>query len=233
MLLNKADALYFSNTNANWVSASTYYQRLVKRLSFVPNLTQPVDPAKPNQFSSLYYSYGSMQDVSQITTSAIVQLQSVFAQAKARLAQLGAGQDMFGHTPNWCPRMSFNFYQTRVSDLISQLQTLETANANYLDALAKQTDTSESIQSGLDQIQSSLDKANDRISLLTDPNGVLQVSASQINTFTPQLKVARTQISADLAKVANDIKNHISFDPQTIIDALSMVAVSELAFFPL
>lgn len=226
MLLNKADALYFAGSLDSWKDASKLYGRLAKRLAFVDNITVPPDPSKPNEMSQLYKAYSSLQNVSQVTISAIPQLKSVYTQAKARLLQLAAGQDMFGHLPNWCPRLSFFFYQTEVESLLSQLKDLEMTYTSYLDALDKQTSAAESIKSGLHQVQNSLEQAKSRVALLTDANSPLRTSASQINVFTPQLKDRRTKISEDLKKISADIQKNISFDPQSILDAFSMIAVS-------
>lgn len=72
MLLNKADALYFSNNVTNWKS-----------------------PAWNSHCSTTLYQ---MENVSQITIRCIAQLQSLYSQATIRLSQISTGQDIFGHT---------------------------------------------------------------------------------------------------------------------------------------
>ena len=176
----------------------------------MPSLAEPLDEDSPDEYSMLYDAYNDMQNTTQITMSCIPQLQSVYTKAKARLAQLAAGQDIFGHSPNWAPRLSYNYYDTHVTALLESLEKLEAGNLNYLNALKAQTDASESIQEGIDQLQDSIDKANDRITLLTDSNGILEMSAIQIATYTPQLKDYRTQISGEVMKVKNDIQNNIN-----------------------
>lgn len=228
MLLNKADNLYFSNDMTTWTDAASYYQRLARRLAFVPAMVDDIQKSRSGsgttQLSPLSQAYQQLEYTNQLTMSALSQLQNVYGMATKKLSRMAIGQDMFGHDPTWAPRLSINSYKERVESMLPLLQDIETQTEKYQQAVAAATDMTASVNQGLSSTRSAKAQADARIQLLTDDNGPMQMAAYQIVLYTPLLKDKRQEIQKAIAVVASDIQEKITFHPQDIIDALGMIA---------
>ncbi|KAJ9105055.1 hypothetical protein QFC19_003687 [Naganishia cerealis] len=229
MILTKADNLYFTGTLENNATAAKYYQRLSDRLAFVPALVA----ATASTSCAIAYNDMEFDDKgnSNLTVNALNQLQNIHSRALANLGQIILGQDMFGHALSWTPRLSYTFYDERATKLITSLQTVEKAYKSYYTDLQNKTEASTSLDDGLAAAQQGEDQANAQITLITDPNGPLDMYDSQIAAFTPLLKAKRTEVSDYIKTIIHLInEKSFSFDPSTWINCLSTIAMAPTEF---
>jgi hypothetical protein len=223
MLLNKANNLFFQNTPQSKHDASVFYGRLIKRLSFWPALSAAQSSDNPpTPESALAKSYDRLEYVLQVTKSASDQLQSIYSQAKSFNNQIITGNDMFGHNALWVPRLNYDYYAGEIKDFLDTLKSVEDAYKNALNVKASLTD----IASGQNAAASGVQRAQDRISLLTSDNGPLTSSADTIARYTPLLKSKVQEVKAKMEKVQSDIQAKLNLDPLDILSGLSMVAMA-------
>lgn len=226
MLLDKADQLYFANDTVKWEDAAVLYRRLTRRLSFLPNI--PVDYAglPPSSLPLLCQAYDDLEDQYNLTISAISQLQSVCGRTTSMLNQILLGRDMFASQPNWVPRLFVDFYLSATSDMVTSLQTLESAVNAYQEVYVGQTDVAKSIESGQGAADGLLAQAQDKITILSATNGPVMVSINLIAFYTPQPKDKRNETHSLTNEVTEDTRNAITLDPQTIVDAFATLAIA-------
>ncbi|OAP55689.1 hypothetical protein AYL99_09841 [Fonsecaea erecta] len=222
MLLDAADRLFFTNNPVDIGSAAVYYLRLSQRLAFVPNLSVAVESSTETA-SKLQLAYASAE-ASGLTLSAIPRLQQVYARAKSGLNKISLQQDLFGHSPNWDPRLSVDFYTDGLDQLLANLKDIEASVQGYYKAivLGNEADSKQNFQTA----SAAFNNNTDQIAFLTGDNGILKTSATKITALTPKLTRARDDIKAKVQAVESDIRKNINLNPTDLLDALATVAMA-------
>lgn len=229
MVLNKADRLFFTNSDdSDTMDAARLYTRLTERLAFVPALIE--SQKQPQQSETpevpLETAYTNVEVNLQLTISPLTQLQSIYSQAKNRLNCISLGEDMFGHSVNWAPRLSYSFYQGEVNELLTFLQQVETTTNDYCTALQNSSSAAAAIEQSISNSQQSEQNAKDKIQVIGGPNGLLATSDAKINLLTPVLAAKRAAIETSMAIVEYDIQNKLNFDMDTILNAFASLAMA-------
>ncbi|KAJ9115812.1 hypothetical protein QFC22_004953 [Naganishia vaughanmartiniae] len=204
--------------------AAQYYQLLCDRLAFVPPLVAASNaPKKP----ALFDAYNKMEFDDKLTVNALNQLQNVHSRAVANLGQILLGNDMFGHSLAWAPRLSYSYYDARATKLISALQEVESVYSDYTTHLKGDRDVAKIFDRGLKASEISGDEVTKQIDLITDPNGPLHMYSSQIAAFTPLLKAKRQEVLEYIHTIIHLIDQQtFNFDPSTWINCLSTIAMA-------
>jgi hypothetical protein len=228
MLLDKADRLYFTNRTSEIVEATALYSTIIRRLSFVPGiLATKSEPPLLKAYKSIDALY---EPISSLTVSSLTQLDFIRVQALNRSNRISLGEDMFGHANSWAPRLSVNFYSDSVNNQLKFLQNLEDAQAEYNEALSKQSDASNALNALRLSNKQAEDASKERIDLYTRPSGGLDECSQKIRSFIPLMEKNRQSIKAAIARVQWDIENEINLDPQTLLDAFATFAEEPSAF---
>ncbi|KJK65722.1 hypothetical protein P875_00022143 [Aspergillus parasiticus SU-1] len=220
MLLNKADKSFFANTTAQRERASGLYQRIIARLAFLTQLE------KQDKSSSLDTAYEALEKTWKVTISPIIELRSIRTQAENRFNRLILGQDMFGHSPDWAPRLSFDYYKEEVERELADLKDVVRVTDNYLKALEEGRATEKLVAEGINSMIPSYNAAESKIQLLTSSNGPLATNAFKIATFTPLIEEKRANIQQRLSNVTV----HSTSDPRMVLDALATLTSIKPSF---
>lgn len=213
MLLNKADNSFFTNTVEERNKAFELYRRLIARLAFL-KLFKSED-----EDSSLVSAYKALESEWKITISPIIQLQSIRSQAENKYNRLLLGQDMFGHRPDWAPRLSFDYYQEEVNKQLQDSMNEEAVLDAYLEALKDGNATTKLASGGINSMTSNREAAEAQIKLMASTSGPLVTNAAKVATFTPLIEQKRKDIKERITHV----QIHSTFNPRTILDALATV----------
>ena len=219
MLLNKADDLFFSSNTENWKSAYTLYNTLLDRL-------QVLDGFQGGDSSGLFNALKNLETELNVTNNPVVQLKSVYEQANSRRNRLLLGQDMFGHVDSWVPRLSFSFYAQSVEERFGVLESVEDLTAAYEEAFQKETDTHTMINQGISKMVYAQKEAQDKIDLLTSPNGPLVSGVHKISFLTRDMKAKRQLLTKKLENIQFTRKD---FDWTIILDAGSLLLSTSLS----
>ncbi|OIW32924.1 hypothetical protein CONLIGDRAFT_695198 [Coniochaeta ligniaria NRRL 30616] len=225
MLLNMANSRYFSNDKEQWARAALLYQRLIHRLDVVKTLTSADDDN-----SALLGSYRQLETQDRLSLDVLSQLSSVHTQATTYLNGILLNQDMFGLADNYSPRLSYEFYRGRITEQLATLEKLVDKYDAYMAAMKTQDKAADAIEAIKADFSKRQQNAEDRISILSDPNGPIKVNAYQISLFTPLLKSKRAKISAAVEKVKTAIQNSLNVDPMMVIEALSTLSMAPTKF---
>ena len=233
MLINEADRLFFTNDKKSINNAAILYARLRRRLAFIPSLISALEASdrsgKTGDEPQLWAAYDEIEG--RLTVSAITQLQSIYNQCLGRINRISLGLDMFGHAPNWSPRLSFDFYADAVESQLDFLKLLEGAMEAYYKELVE----ARSSHATLEKIQKSNKKAKEaagqRIHLISRQSGILDSANERIASFTPLLKQARSDIKEKMRTVESDIERFINLDMQSLLDAFASVCMAPSAEF--
>ncbi|KAK6359763.1 hypothetical protein TWF696_000902 [Orbilia brochopaga] len=217
MLLNLADSYYFVANPNSWATAITYYQRLVNRLSFLD--AQNVGTS--NLASALQYLAFPLQ----LTWNPLNELASIYTTAQNRLSQVKLGQDMFGHSENWVPRLSAAYYKQRVEAMLPQLQTMETAIATFTTQNQTTAIKLEQCKVGIANAQAGLQSAQDRIQLISGQGGLLPTYEYQIQTTMPLIQPALDNINQQLKAIAEELIISSKTNWDDLLNAFSMLAM--------
>lgn len=220
MILDKADALYFTNDVINkYRQAKVLYSRLIRRLEFVPTLLESTRTDEPlvKAYQNMEYSYG-------LTVDALSQLKRISETAKLRLSKMLLGQDLFCHSENWVPRLSMTFYESRVKSMLENFRVIEQAYEKYAKAEQKQQILSDQIGNARSSITLNLEAIDDRIRLINNPDGELNVAAVAIAQYTPKLSKGRSKLATSLDGLKNQIERYFHISVENILQALSMLA---------
>ncbi|EEP81028.1 predicted protein [Uncinocarpus reesii 1704] len=227
MILNRANSLYFATDGKSRGMARLLYERIVNRLKFVPLLwSTEKDGVLEGKDSNLLDQYKDFQDNRQITLQIADQLTSIYSRATSMLNQILKGKDLFGFTEDFAPRLTYDFYYSRINSLIDSVKEFETKEKLYMDALKSQAKAADSLSGSVSMFERRRDHAESRIGILQDSNGPLQTAAYQITQFTPYLKEKRVAVKEALNVVAEDIKNRLQVDAGMIIDAFATLAMA-------
>lgn len=210
--------------------ARKLYEKLVKRLHFVPALQQQLQASRGIEFSKLpneeQAKYGLVKAFAEMTTAKlclnpITQLLQVYDHAVQRLHWSSIGKDFMGHAGLWVPRLTFKFYEEELRTFMTQAVELATA----LQAEEGRAQAKEALEKSHKNCQLQLNGAEIRIKLLSGvPNGELKVIGSQIVEFTPILKAKRNMLQAKISEAKIKVKSSWNWDPKIILDALCMIA---------
>ncbi|KAF3903622.1 hypothetical protein AA313_de0204843 [Arthrobotrys entomopaga] len=228
MLLNMADSYYFTNNTDDQVKAYDLYSRLCDRLAFVPNLNKPIEPAKDGQqkYSRLLTAYAELETPSTAVVSigTFNELGAVYSAAMSRRNQLMLKLDMFGHTSEWSPRLSFKFYSGEVDKALNLLKDVETDLRNYEINWRNQEALMSDLRAARAKVDQNIYQAQQRSKLLKGDNGLLLTSADQVVLYTPILKEKRVVLKALIEDIIGIIQNSLRVNPQNVLDALAMFA---------
>ncbi|KAB8268323.1 hypothetical protein BDV30DRAFT_243446 [Aspergillus minisclerotigenes] len=126
--------------------ASGLYQRIIARLAFLIQLEQQ------DRSSCLDTAYEALEKTWKVTISPIIELRSIRTQAENRFNRLILGQDMFGHSPDWAPHLSFDYYKEEVERELADLKDIERVTDNYLKALEEGRATEKLVAEGINSM---------------------------------------------------------------------------------
>ncbi|KAI1987404.1 hypothetical protein LOZ53_004373 [Ophidiomyces ophidiicola] len=231
MVLNTANNLYFAIDGKSRGMACLLYERLVNRLSFVPLLwSSSPDGSLEAKESNLLEQYTDMQDNQKISLQMADQLVTIHSQATSMLNQILKGKDMFGFTDDFAPRLTYDFYKSRIDSLIKSVKSFETTEKSYISAMKDQAKAADVISDGTTMFEKRKEHAENRIAILQYSNGPFQTASYQISLFTPNLKAKRAAIKEGVKVVSEDIKNRLQIDAGMIIDAFATLSMAPAWF---
>ncbi|KAL6718463.1 hypothetical protein ACLMJK_004554 [Lecanora helva] len=219
MLLKRADAQFLRNTSESLVIASQLYERLVRRLGFVPLLNSNVNSSSP-----IAQIFRNLFEKNSICISPFSELKGVLEEATARLARMKLGQDMFGQDSTWVPRLSYFYYEKRIDDMIGNYKTLAAQLDKYKTKADKADDKREAVASVRDAAKKDGAGVQARLDALLDENGPLLTTAYKIRTFDPVMKDQQRHLKAQMESIASRIKSSINVSK--VIDAFTSIASS-------
>ncbi|GAD91547.1 predicted protein [Paecilomyces variotii No. 5] len=220
MLLNMADNSFIKGDDSSRILAAGLYSRLTDRLAFVPALMD-----EGNEETPLYQAYATAEE-NGLTVNTFTQLQSIYQQAGASLGLILAGRDIFGHDEYWVPRLSYQYFDDRYTELSAHLKEAEEKFSEYEDALNNSRSTKSFLEDSISVADTRAKDAEAQIAMLTDENGPMNTSEFQIGSFTPMLKNKRSEIKAEVAAIISDIQHSLNMDPGHFLDALSAIAIA-------
>ncbi|KAF7184075.1 hypothetical protein CNMCM7691_004634 [Aspergillus felis] len=220
MLLNTADNSFIKGDDSSRTLAAGLYSHLTDRLAFVPAL---MDEGKEE--TALYQAYATAEE-NGLTVSTFTQLQSIYQQAGARLGLILSGRDLFGHDEYWVPRLSYQYFDDRFTELSAHLKDAEQIFSEYEDALKNSRSTKSFLADSISVADTRAKNAEAQIAMLTDENGPMNTSKFQIGSFTPILKKKRSEIKGEVATIISDIQHSLNMDPAHFLDALSAIAMA-------
>lgn len=233
MVLDAANQIYLNGNPDTLTQAAQIYRKLLKRLSFVPTVFQ-TDKTNttlvPLTDSALKVAFESLADTKRLSMNVPGELISIRNECASRLDQLLLGHDMFGFSANYAPRLSYSYYDGRITCLRQTLQSFETLHDQYLTTMNSQDAAAKYLASNLTVIREQKSQAEATISLLTDSNGPLRNLKLQIELNTPMLAEKRKKIKEDIVAIKTDIENHISLDVQDVLDALCTLSLAPTKF---
>lgn len=117
MLLKQADVQYLVNSPEALALAAGIYERLVRRLYVVADLAAPANSSFP-----VVQLLRTTFEKANICLTPLSEAQGIPDEAKTRLSRIQLGQDMFGQSPIWAPRLSYFYYENRLSEMIERLK---------------------------------------------------------------------------------------------------------------
>ncbi|GKT82049.1 hypothetical protein ColTof4_14472 [Colletotrichum tofieldiae] len=221
MVLEKADAAYFTNDPNYFQTAAVLYTRLIRRLRFLDNLTGDVQKLR------LVQAYQALEHQG-LTTESIAQLSRIYKTAKDRMCKLSLGQDMFCHKPAWVPRLSLSYYEKRIKKLLEDYEKVEKAYQEYAKAQQKEVALKshiETAQGGNNITRSAVQYQMDEII-----NKELPTIAKVIAQSGSKLTDARKKLEDALVKLKHYIENTFLLSAQTILDAFSTLSMAPHGF---
>lgn len=221
MLLQRADAQFFTATPASLSVARELYERLCSRLSFIPALS-PQDA----KTKTLYKAYTDTIDGQGLSISSLSELTAISGEAECKLSRLLLGQDMFGQSPEWAPRLSYYYFDGRINQMIQRYRTLQDRLGAFEQASEDSRERGEAVSQVLESSNSDQKLIATRLKSIFDQNGPLQTAAYKIRTFDPVMKAQKAVLKKQIEEdVANKIQS--SIDVKLVLDALSGVAKSD------
>ncbi|KAF3935183.1 hypothetical protein ABW20_dc0109483 [Dactylellina cionopaga] len=229
MLLNQADGFFFSNDPGNLSKAALLYQQIATRTAFVNSTAPSSSTSRAADDETPMFQAYDKDEARGLTVNPIPQLQNIQQLARARLNQILSGRDLFGHDPNWGPRLSFYFYQQQYIDLAKSLDEAEQNYEKYMTALAA-SDARDYLTGAAAAAQSRMGQSQAQIDMITAPNGPFNTSGFQVGLFTPLLRDKRAEIQAQVQRIEWDINNSLDLSPSVFINALSSIAIAPTEF---
>ncbi|EEU33890.1 uncharacterized protein NECHADRAFT_88815 [Fusarium vanettenii 77-13-4] len=223
MILEAADALYFTNDRNKFPEAMKLYNKLTERLGFLDVMLRgdgaPIGCALTTalEWLSSYYN---------LTTEPISQLNRIYKTAERRLSSMILNQDIWGHSATWVPRLSLAYYQARVPTMIATFEALEKVFSKYAKADQKQQLAQDQVDTAQTSNTAMEDAANSQIQDITNTGGELDVALAAILVFTPQMQIAQQQLSTALETFTDDIQNKFDVTPDLVLNALSTLCMA-------
>ncbi|UPK92089.1 hypothetical protein LCI18_003024 [Fusarium solani-melongenae] len=210
--------------------ARVLYQKILRRLHFVPALKEQLDirdnqdllklPKEEQERFSLAASYAAMVS-DNLCLDPIAQLFQVYDHAVQRLNWTSIGMDFMGHAGLWTPRLTYKFYETELDGFVSKV----TEVAKSLADIQGEEKAKAALEKSHQNCKLQLEGIQTRIMLLTaHPNGELRLIGTQIAEYTPLLKAKRTLLQKMVAEAKVEIKKEWNWDPKILLDALCMIA---------
>ncbi|KAL2673793.1 hypothetical protein Neosp_012237 [[Neocosmospora] mangrovei] len=214
---------------SSYGEARALYQKLLRRLHFVPALkqqlrasnTQDIYETSQGQVRfSLAASYALMYK-DKLCLDPIVQLLQVYDHTVQRLNWASMGMDFMGHEGLWAPRLTYKFYETELDTFVVRAAEL----AKSFAGVKGREEAQAAVERSHKSCQLQLDGIETRIRLLTAvPNGELISIGSQIAEYTPILRAKRLLLQSSISKATVEIQKSSNWDPKIILDALCMIA---------
>ncbi|KAL2669883.1 hypothetical protein Neosp_015180 [[Neocosmospora] mangrovei] len=223
MILEAADALYFTNNRSKFPEAMKLYNKLTERLGFLDVMLggdgAPIECALTTalEWLSSYYN---------LTTEPISQLNRIYKTAERRLSSMILNQDIWGHSATWVPRLSLAYYQARVPTMITTFGALEKVFSKYAKADQKQQLAQDQVDTAQTSNTAMKDAAKSQIQDITNTGGELDVAVAAILVFTPQMQIAQKQLSTALETFTDDIQNKFDVTPDLVLNALSTLCMA-------
>lgn len=217
MVLNFADLQYFKGSTEQRSLATSLYTTLRRRLDFVPELLADQTGKTP-----LGVAYKKLEDDG-IIVATRTQLSQLYETARGRLHQLELGQDFLTQSPTWAPRLSYNYYQTRIKSLCKTLDRWESIYTDYQKYLTDSTKMQTIIGPALENASKGVKVAEDQIETLEHPAGEMVATGFTIQRFTPLMKAKKRDIADKMKPLTERVKLNIKIEPSTFLNALGAV----------
>ena len=217
MLLKRADAQFFRNTSDSVIIAKQFYERLIRRLNFVPLLDSPTNSSAPiTQF------FKNIIEKNSICIAPYSELRGVLDEAKTRLARIELGQDIFGQGSNWAPRLSYFYYEKRIEEMIGNYKGLATQLDTYKAKSDKADEKREAVSNVRDMVKKEGASVQSRLDSILDENGPIRATAYRIRTYDPLMKDQQRWLKSQMESVASQIKS--SINASKVIDAFTTMS---------
>lgn len=217
MVLNFADLQYFKGSKEQLSLATTLYNTLYQRLAFVPALLAAKTPG-----GYLRPAYKRLEDA-KVIIAAQTQLSQIYETVQTRLHQIELGQDFLAQSPTWAPRLSYNYFQTRIEGLCTTLGHWEEIYKEYQKTTLRSDQKLNIITPAMKVASTELKAADQRIATLIDPAGEINATAFTIQQFTPLMKAKRRDIADKMKPLTDRVKLKIKIEPSFFLNALGAV----------
>ncbi len=231
MLLNRANDIYVGSyfqvdsKDAEQKSQGVWqiYNRISRRLSFVPKLIDADKNVSSGGMKALAKSYAKM-DSDNLTHAYLRTMLTVKESAESSMRKLVMGQDLFGNSSAWVPRLTYTYYKTSLGISISRLDEMTKLLSNFM------TQEKSNLADKVKATKAHQDECDTQITLLTQVGGPMQVAASQIASFTPVLKDHRSNLLTMIDSIKSMIQEKTNTDPKMFIDSLATTAMGHGGF---
>jgi len=228
MLLDNADALYFTNDVVNFPKALRIYNQLTRRLIFLDALRTANgqwinDHPMVKSFNNLVYL--------QLTAEPLQLLFTIYNTAQKRQNKLMLRKDLFCHSPDWVPRLSMTFYEDRITKLIRDFGLIETLFEKYAKAEQKEQVLSQYVKEVQRVNDGNAQATRNQIERISKAGGELETAGIVIAQYTPQLRAGREKMIATLKDLTQYIENSFHVSPEKVVEAMSSWAMAPHAFF--
>jgi hypothetical protein len=235
MTFRDAYAEYFRGAGANGVQniqrCATLLGQLIQRLGFLDDIDAK-DPSSKTD-SALWKAYSNREaDILVLPSGSgkpttISTLQNVYQQAQLYMAQLRSGQDLYGHSPMWVPRGSFEFYQGQVDDVLQDFDKIEKNYELYKKNDFKQKSKLQWIQDGIGSANAAIDKTTKHQITTASLIPPLIASIQSLNAGIPRKKKALVD---EINQVIDKIKDmHTVPLKEFLSSAVSLVFMPKAA----
>ncbi|KAE8554117.1 hypothetical protein EYB25_002655 [Talaromyces marneffei] len=213
MTFRDAYAEYFRGAGANGEKniqrCASLLGQLIQRLGFLDDI-DPADSSSKTD-SALWKAYYQREaDILVLPSGSgkpttISTLQNVYQQAQLYMAQLRSGQDLYGHSPMWVPRGSFEFYQGQVEDVLRGFDKIESNYELFTKRDFDQKSKLQWIQDGIDSANAAIDKITKHQSTTASLIPPLIASIQSLNEQIPRKKKALIDEINEVIHKINDM----------------------------
>lgn len=237
MVLNAANAYFYASnpqddTNKDSrVAAGIFYTRLVRRLDFVvplygkPSADPPAITESETEPPALLVAFRGIEG--QLTLAVQETLVNIHNTAKTSLNLLLGGRDMFGHLPNWVPRLSAASYAIDAQKSFERLDDIQRTWNEYAQNYQQTATRSSQLAGWISSADARILSAVKQQSLLAGPpGGFLEDLMEQIENFTPVITKQRNDLISQLAVVKHVVESSFSIDIGSLLGALANVAMA-------
>ncbi|KAG6826788.1 hypothetical protein H0H92_014396 [Tricholoma furcatifolium] len=197
MLLERARVFYYMGSSELLVKTELVLQRIVERLSFLPQ--------------KVY------------TPSDLSKIQSIKTAASNLLVQLATGVSFNGHPTNWAPRGSYTFYDPALNRALEDHKAFELAYIDYHAALRKQEKLTEHVGLALQQTSQMI---GDLIADINELVKRLQDTENLVISLTNPVESAHAVLLKKFEELKDRIKNDFELSVPQLMNALRSFAFS-------